>query len=81
VPAPTNAASTAVYFVLSGSAQTNDPSAKPPIMRAAEALVGYADIGSCGPVQQLFLTIAWAEDKPGYAKETSAWTNQFLNRQ
>ena len=81
VPAPSGVGSSATYFVLSGSAQVSDPKSQPPIMRAAQTLVGYCDDpGSGGVVQQLFLAIAWAEDNPGYAKSTGAWVNQFLKR-
>ncbi len=83
VPAPNNAASNAVFFVLSGATQTFDTKAAPPIMRAIDTLVGYCEPGTGGgqpDPQRLYLTLAWSEDNPGYRKEASAWTGQHLDR-
>jgi hypothetical protein len=73
--------SSALFFAVQGTAQTANTKQVPPIMRAIEVVVGYAEIAGPGQVDQLYVTIAWAEDKPGNAKETSAWLNLFLKRQ
>ena len=73
--------SNALFFVVSGAAQIAKPTQQPPIMRAIDVVVGYAEVSGPGKLAQLQITIAWAEDKPGYAKETSAWKDKFLKRQ
>ena len=73
----------ALLFVLSGLADvvTGQTPPMPATWRAFNAVIGYAEIQNPGQVDRLYITIAWAEDNPGYAKSTSAWTPTFLIRQ
>ncbi|MEO8685694.1 MAG: hypothetical protein ABI414_12745 [Devosia sp.] len=70
----------ALFLVLSGAAEIPSGVANPPTMRALNAVLAYAEIQNPGLVDRLFITIAWAEDNPGYAKSTSAWTPLYLDR-
>lgn len=79
-PAASNT-SNGLFFTVSGIGQVNDTSHQAAIWRAVETVTGYAEVSGPGTVDRLFITIAWAEDKPNNAKESSAWTPCYLDRQ
>ena len=80
LPAGGSPQSNALFFTVAGHAQTSNTSQQPPVMRAFDVVTGYAEVSGPGKVDRLYVSISWAEDNPGNAKSTSAWTGQFLTR-